>query len=135
MGGVTGRANGANAALNGDLYNRQLHPDETNWIRDNAEKFASQQRGGCMPSPEQVEDAKARLGQQASKDVDFIWKSILPAGDDEAAREFLANSGATYTNEVGKPQAMFTTERGQFFAPAQNMQDVDSPDEGPRIDV
>ncbi|KAF1005598.1 MAG: 16S rRNA endonuclease CdiA [Luteibacter sp.] len=125
VGGVTGRGNGANAALNGDLYNRQLHPDETNWIRGNAEKFASQQCGGCAPSPEQVEDAKARLGQQASKDVDFIWKSILPAGDDEAAQAFLANSGATYTNEVGKPQAMFTTERGQFFAPAQNMQEVD----------
>lgn len=125
VGGAVGGGNGANAALSGDRYNRQLHSDEANWIRNNAAKFASEQCGGCTPTPEQIEAATSRLGQQASKDVDFIWKSILPEGDDEAARSFLANSGATYTNEVGKPQAMFTTERGQFFAPAQNMQDVD----------
>jgi filamentous hemagglutinin len=125
IGGIVGGARGAAAALDGDRYNRQLHPDETAWIKQHATDFARQECNGCDPSQEQIEAATARLGQQASKDVDFIWKSVLGSGDDAAAQAFLASTDATFTNDLGKQQAMFTVERGQFFAPVQNAPDAD----------
>ncbi|URL59486.1 hemagglutinin repeat-containing protein [Luteibacter flocculans] len=125
IGGAIGGSRGAAAALDGELNNRQLHPDETAWIKQHATDFARQECGGCDPSQEQVETATARLGQQASKDVDFIWKSVLGSGDDSAAQAYLASTDATFMNDLGKQQTMFTAERGQFFAPAQNAPDAD----------
>ncbi|WP_408478861.1 hemagglutinin repeat-containing protein [Paraburkholderia megapolitana] len=43
VGGVSGAMSGAGGALSADLYNRQLHPDERQWIRDNAAAYAKQQ--------------------------------------------------------------------------------------------
>ncbi|MCE4518187.1 hypothetical protein LYZ87_22615 [Xanthomonas hortorum pv. vitians] len=43
LGGIAGGQVGAKTALAGDQFNRQLHPDEFRWIRQNAEAFALQE--------------------------------------------------------------------------------------------
>ncbi|GAB6852583.1 hypothetical protein [Paraburkholderia kururiensis] len=37
---TSGAMNGANGTLGADAFNRQLHPDERQWAKDNARKFA-----------------------------------------------------------------------------------------------
>jgi hypothetical protein len=61
--------------------------------------------------------AAERLGQQAVKDVDLLWRSILSDGDDSAAQAFLNGSGQTFTNELGEQQALFTAKGNQLFRP------------------
>lgn len=39
-GAAVGGGSGAMTASNADLYNRQLHPDERKWTKDNAKRFA-----------------------------------------------------------------------------------------------
>ena len=67
-GGTTGAFTGANA----DWNNRQLHPDERRWIKQNAEKFAEQQ--GIS-----TEEATERLAQQAARQTDALWFLALSA--------------------------------------------------------
>jgi filamentous hemagglutinin len=91
-------------------YNRQLHEAEEKWLRENAKKFAKEQ--GVS---EQV--AIERLSQQALKDVDYLWRSLLSDGDDSAAKQFLSSSEQTFINDAGKQQALFTAEGQQLFRP------------------
>ncbi|HFF3782252.1 TPA: hemagglutinin repeat-containing protein [Stenotrophomonas maltophilia] len=44
VGGALGGSTGANIAVTGDRFNRQLHPDEVKWIRFHAEEFAREQK-------------------------------------------------------------------------------------------
>lgn len=118
IGGVVGGGAGAVTALQGEQYNRQLHPDETAWIKQHAEAFARQQCGGCTPSREQIDQATATLTQQALKDVDLLWRSTLSEGDDQAAQAFLASAYGTFTNETGAQQSLFTSEGNQYLRPA-----------------
>ncbi|CAG4926267.1 hemagglutinin repeat-containing protein [Paraburkholderia gardini] len=41
LGGASGALSGAGGALNADLYNRQLHPDERQWTSNNSAAFAA----------------------------------------------------------------------------------------------
>ncbi|MBD9547759.1 deaminase domain-containing protein [Pseudomonas sp. PDM01] len=101
---------GSWVAQNGTLYNRQLHADEQDWIKAHAKEFA--EKNGIS------EDAATkRLSQQALKDVDFLWRSILTDGDDSAAQAFLSSSGQTFTNDLGGQQALFTAKGQQLFRP------------------
>jgi filamentous hemagglutinin len=127
IGGAAGGANGASTALQGEQYNRQLHPDEIAWIKQHAEAYARQQCGGCTPDQQQIDQAAASLTQQALKDVDLLWRSTLSSGDDEAAQAFLAGAQGTFTNETGVQQSLFTTEGNQYLRPALY---VDSADRG-----
>lgn len=43
LGAAVGGSTGVATALNADLNNRQLHPTETQWIKDNAKNYARQQ--------------------------------------------------------------------------------------------
>ncbi|GGC72959.1 hypothetical protein GCM10011400_71360 [Paraburkholderia caffeinilytica] len=52
-----------------DLYNRQLHPTEQQWIKDNAKTFARLMNGGNPPSDAQVAVAQEELAQQAFRQV------------------------------------------------------------------
>lgn len=101
---------GSSIAQSGTLYNRQLHADEEDWIKGHAKEFAEQ--NGISE-----EVAAERLGQQAVKDVDLLWRSILSDGDDSAAQAFLNGSGKTFTNELGEQQALFTAKGNQLFRP------------------
>lgn len=112
IGAVVGGA-GAATALNADANNRQLHIDETKWIKNNASKFADETKIT-------VEEAIKRLAQQASKDVDLVWKGVLPDTEDQEAQAFLARAkGEVFTNSFGQKQELFSTQNGQFTA-AQN---------------
>lgn len=69
---------GGQVALNADRFNRQLHPKEIDWIKQNAKRFAQQL--GISPDA-----AEQRLAQQAFREVQFG-----ATGDtDFAAQQFL----------------------------------------------
>lgn len=59
------------------MFYRQLHPDETKWIKDNAKRFAQQQ--GITE-----QEADKRLGQQAFRQVQLRVESA----EDGQARAF-----------------------------------------------
>lgn len=94
-------------AKNATQYNRQLHSDEDKWLRENAKAFAAAQ-----DISEQV--ALERLSQQSLKDVDYIWRSLLSDGNDEAAQAFLSDSGQKFINEHGEQQKLFTADGNQL---------------------
>ncbi len=81
LGTAVGGAAGAGVGLAVDANNRQLHPDETRWIKDNAKRFAKQQ--GISE-----QEAEARLGQQAFRQVQFGASGT----EDAAARSFLGQA-------------------------------------------
>lgn len=58
-----------------------------------------------------------RLSQQALKDTDILWRSILSDGNDVVAQNFLSGSGKTFVNELGNVQSLFTTTGNQLFRP------------------
>jgi filamentous hemagglutinin family protein len=81
LGGMVGGVQGAGTALTVDANNRQLHPDETKWIKDNAKRFAAQ--NGLT-----VEEAEQRLAQQAFRQVQFGTEGT----EDAQARAFLSQA-------------------------------------------
>ncbi|WP_338064619.1 DUF637 domain-containing protein [Pseudomonas gingeri] len=97
-------------AKNASQYNRQLHADEDKWIREHAKEFSASQ--GISE-----QQAAERLGQQALKDVDYLWRALLTDGSDDAAANFLASTGKTFTNDLGEQQALFTARGQQLFRP------------------
>ncbi|WP_408951235.1 hemagglutinin repeat-containing protein [Lysobacter sp. Hz 25] len=92
LGGLIGGGSGAAAALAGDQYNRQLHPDEIAWINAHASQFAFES-GGIS-----VDEAKRRLILEAAAQVDATFNQRLnehlPIEDqvDEAALSFLTEN-------------------------------------------
>lgn len=62
MGAVVGGIQGAGTGLAVDTNNRQLHPKEVDWIKQNAKRFAQQQ--GISE-----QEAERRLAQQAFREV------------------------------------------------------------------
>ncbi|ALN65273.1 peptidase C39 family protein [Lysobacter antibioticus] len=92
LGGLIGGGSGAAAALAGDQYNRQLHPDEIAWINAHASQFAFES-GGIS-----VDEAKRRLILEAAAQVDATFNQRLnehrPIEDqvDEAALSFLTKN-------------------------------------------
>jgi len=103
-------AKGAQIAQYATTYNRQLHAEEQKWLEDNAKTFADK-----YGITEQA--AMERLSQQALKDTDMLWRSVLSDGTDSAAETFLAGAGQTFTNELGNKQQLFTTSGNQLFRP------------------
>ncbi|WP_170829080.1 DUF637 domain-containing protein, partial [Pseudomonas sp. 21C1] len=103
-------AKAAELAKNATAYNRQLHEREEKWLRENAKRFADDQ--GISE-----QEALERLSQQALKDVDYLWRGLLSDGDDNIAKSFLADSGQTFTNDLGGQQALFTASGHQLFRP------------------
>ncbi|MDF3935158.1 hypothetical protein, partial [Pseudomonas citronellolis] len=110
---------GAEIAKNATAYNRQLHADEERWLRDNAKRFAENE--GITE-----QEAMERLSQQALKDTDYLWRSLLSDGDDNAAQSFLAGSGVTFVNDLGEKQALFTATGQQLFRPEMFADTADS---------
>ncbi|NUT68351.1 DUF637 domain-containing protein, partial [Pseudomonas corrugata] len=101
---------GSWAAQSGTQYNRQLHYEEQKWLEENAKVFA--QKEGIT---EQA--AMERLSQQALKSTDYLWRSLLSDGDDNAALAFLSGAGKTFVNDLGETQALFTVSGQQLFRP------------------
>jgi len=91
--GSVGGASGASTALAGDVYNRQLHPDEIAFLQSKAEEFAAQIYG-CQPgtcSPEQIGAARKRLTVEASQRVDGVMTQRIGTSDKEAEAFINAN--------------------------------------------
>ncbi|MBP0948138.1 deaminase domain-containing protein [Pseudomonas alliivorans] len=103
-------AKGAEVAKYATTYNRQLHFEEQKWLNENAKAFAEKE--GIT---EQA--AMERLSQQALKNTDMLWRSLLTDGDDPKAMSFLAESGKTFVNDLGTDQKLFTTDGNQLFRP------------------
>ncbi|WP_055128255.1 polymorphic toxin-type HINT domain-containing protein [Pseudomonas mediterranea] len=101
---------GSWVAQSGTQYNRQLHYEEQKWLEENAKVFA--QKEGIT---EQA--AMERLSQQALKSTDYLWRSLLSDGDDNAALAFLSGAGKTFVNDLGETQALFTASGQQLFRP------------------
>lgn len=104
IGGALGGVAGANTALAGDQFNRQLHPDEVKWIKDNAAVFAYEQ--GISE-----ESAKQILLIEAASYVDATIQSALKDTPmNEAAVKFLG----TNNNEYDGVKAFDTSDRDNF---------------------
>ena len=71
IGVAAGGSAGAAAALATDTNNRQLHPTEMKWIKENAKSFAQQLNGGVLPTAQQIIEAEQRLAQQAYRQVQY----------------------------------------------------------------
>ncbi|MEA9656623.1 hemagglutinin repeat-containing protein, partial [Xanthomonas campestris pv. raphani] len=104
IGGALGGIAGANTALAGDQFNRQLHPDEVKWIKDNAALFAYEQ--GISE-----ESAKQILLVEAASYLDSTIQSALKdVPMNAAAVEFLK----TNNNEYDGVKAFDTSDRDNF---------------------
>ncbi|MGQ5255687.1 two-partner secretion domain-containing protein [Xanthomonas arboricola] len=90
LGGIAGGQVGATTALAGDQFNRQLHPDEVTWIRQNAEAFALQEGISVI-------EAKQRLTVEAAAQVDaVIAKKVGIENIDTEALAFLNSNQNQY---------------------------------------
>lgn len=110
IGGAVGGTTGAGAGLSVDANNRQLHPTEVQWIRQNARRFAQQQRIS-------EEEAEKRLAQQAFRQVQFG----ASGSEDSPARTFLSQAkemlGADpHCTSCGPGYVFFTTPEQKFNA-------------------
>ncbi|MGV7182471.1 two-partner secretion domain-containing protein [Xanthomonas axonopodis] len=100
IGGVLGGQDGANTALSGDRFNRQLHPEEVTWIHQNAATFALQE--GISE-----EEAKRRLTVEAAARVDAEINGLIGNTNvDSSAQEFLS----TNTNDYAWGRAFQATD-------------------------
>ncbi|HDV6325824.1 TPA: contact-dependent inhibition toxin BcpA [Burkholderia cenocepacia] len=77
-GGAVGGESGAFSGYNVDRFNRQLHPEEAKWIKDNAAKYATQK--GIS-----VDQAVSELTTQANRQV----QNGSPGAWDQNASAFL----------------------------------------------
>ncbi len=68
--GATAGGTGAATALAGEKFNRQLHPNEVQWIKDNALAYA--EICGCS-----VQEAEQRLFAEAARTVDREWSDLF----------------------------------------------------------
>ena len=107
-----------NTANNAAVNNRQLHVDEVAWIKANAAEFAKTE--GIS-----VDAAIARLSQQASKDIDLLMRARLSDGNDAKAQAFLSDVTASFVNDNGTKQTLFTTQGQQLLRPEMFAESVD----------
>ncbi|PXV58498.1 filamentous hemagglutinin family N-terminal domain-containing protein [Dyella jiangningensis] len=111
IGGVVGGGAGASTALQGEQFNRQLHPDYVQHLQSEAEKFAEQQCGcnlGALSPEDQkaaTDNAMQTLLQTAQRMQDDTFDAKFNGAPiDATARAFIQNDnfgeyiGGTYYN-------------------------------------
>ncbi|WGS49990.1 hypothetical protein LFL96_00285 [Paraburkholderia sp. D15] len=127
LGSTGGAMSGANGALGADLYNRQLHPDERKWAKDNASKFAQfyEENTGQSITADQAQQMLLANGYRLV-DSDA---SKEPGGNAVAVAFISANAGNMFTatpNEYKNPDLYgnadhsLTPEQKAFPASAAN---------------
>ncbi|QNR97487.1 hypothetical protein ICJ04_00740 [Stenotrophomonas sp. 169] len=110
VGAAISGQNGAATALAGDKFNRQLHPDETNWLIANAGEFAKQLFGcATQCTAEQLREAQSRLIIEASASLDAKL-AAKAGGVDLEAQRFINANPVTF----GWGQA-FTATEDQYY--------------------
>lgn len=110
VGASVGGTAGALTSADADMYNRQLHPTEIQWIKDNAQDFADKEHIS-------EKEAEQRLTQQALKNIDRNWKELLGGEADEDALAYLSDIEDTFTNEIDDQQKLFTAVGNQANRP------------------
>ncbi|MDW9252297.1 hemagluttinin repeat family protein [Burkholderia thailandensis] len=93
-GGSSGALAGAGSAINNELYNRQLHPDERQWAKDNAKSFAKfyEKETGQAITVEQAQNMLLANGYRLVDDM----ASKGPGGDRYAVAFISANAGGLF---------------------------------------
>lgn len=93
VGGAAGGSIGAATAGNADFNNRQLHPVEIQWIKNNAKRYAALREISA-------EEAERLLAEQAFRQVQFgaeggaqAWDASASAFLKEAGNQLLPNGG------------------------------------------
>ncbi|MNV23970.1 hypothetical protein D3C71_1150120 [compost metagenome] len=90
-GGLVGGGSGAGSALAADMYNRQLHPDERKWAKENAEgmrKYVAEVTGQSIS----LEEAYQRLLSAGYGIVDERADRAGSSHSDEFARQYIAEN-------------------------------------------
>ncbi|WP_418180295.1 filamentous hemagglutinin N-terminal domain-containing protein [Aliarcobacter lanthieri] len=99
VGGEEGANNGYIVSTSGELYNRQLHQEEINWLKDdkNIEEFANSKNIS-------LEEARKELTQTALSLIDNNWKKVLKESDSDA-ETYLLNNVASIKNTTDLERA------------------------------
>ncbi|WP_279572140.1 hypothetical protein [Volucribacter amazonae] len=112
VGAAVGKGNmGAiSAGINTDWYNRQLHPSEMKWIKENAKQFAVQQ-GLTEQEAERILTSVAL--SQVDKAYSYLENDTLHY---QNAQKFLASiAGTHFTDEYGRIQTLFDEKGNSNF--------------------
>ena len=94
-----GAKQGYNLTTNAEMYNRQLHKDEIEFIKEKAQEFA-------IENGISKDEAISRLSSQALRQTDNLW-SLMLGNEDIKAKEFLSNTNLTFKNG----NKLFTADR------------------------
>ncbi|WP_371748166.1 hypothetical protein [Cupriavidus sp. AcVe19-6a] len=112
IGAIVGGGSGAATAASVDRFNRQLHPDERKWAKDNAKKFAEFYKGKTGDDISAA-DAENLLLSGGYRLVDAAASKVL--GADPVATEYIsANSGNLFsaTDAERRNPALFGNTNG-----------------------
>jgi len=130
IGAAVGGTAGAAAGFNEDLNNRQLHPQEINWIAKHSKDFA-EQLSKELGRPVSELEAMQLLTAAGESDVDAAMaysngqhargtSNTQEAQAYDAAKAFIASNTKTnsgFIDERGKSQNLFSTTNGEFYKP------------------
>ena len=94
-----GAKQGYNLTTSAEMYNRQLHEDEIEFIKEKAQEFA-------IENGISKDEAISRLSSQALRQTDNLW-SLMLGNEDIKAKEFLSNTNLTFKNK----NKLFTAHR------------------------
>ncbi|TCP10714.1 hypothetical protein EV697_1171, partial [Bisgaardia hudsonensis] len=106
--------------FNAEKFNRQLHPNEIEWIKENAKRFAEQE--GIS-----TKEAEKRLSQQAAKELDILWFLSLDDKQDSQAQAFLASQkNKTFTHINGEKEHYFVAGGNDFWVSRKYAKEADT---------
>ena len=94
-----GAKQGYNLTTSAEMYNRQLHQKEIEFIKEKAQEFA-------IENGISKDEAISRLSSQALRQTDNLW-SLMLGNEDIKAKEFLSNTNLTFKNK----NKLFTADR------------------------
>ena len=94
-----GAKQGYNLTTSAEMYNRQLHKEEIEFIKEKAQEFA-------IENGISKDEAISRLSSQALRQTDNLW-SLMLGNEDIKAKEFLSNTNLTFKNK----NKLFTADR------------------------
>ena len=120
---LAGMSQGAGTATAVDVFNRQLHPKEVQTIQAKSNDFAKILFGTEKPTDQQTAQAQSYLVYAALADVDRGDQQanmLLGLNRDDkyiAAKQYLSTQNATFVNEAGQVQQVFTTKGNEFYDP------------------
>ncbi|RQT10063.1 hemagglutinin repeat-containing protein [Burkholderia contaminans] len=119
-GGAVGGESGAFSGHNVDRFNRQLHPDETKWIKDNAAKYAAQKG---ISVDQAINDLTAQAHRQVQNGSAGAWDANASAflGQAHAMLPADGNSGPGYMFYATPDQKADSNMYGKYYPNGNGM--------------